>query len=93
MTVFIPVATPVSVGRTASVMSVAMAAKAKPTPMPSTGMEARICHGLSCQPASEAADIDTSSMPAASGHLKPIRRPISPASGPAKSRVIELGNR
>ena len=93
ITVFIPVATPVSVGRTASVMSVAMAAKAKPTPTPSTGMAARICHGLSCHSVSEPAEIDTSSMPAASGHLKPTRRPMSPASGPANSRVTELGSR
>jgi hypothetical protein len=93
MTVFIPVATPVSVGRTASVIRVAMAAKAKPTPTPSTGMDARICHGLSCHSVSDPAEIDTSSMPAASGHLNPTFRPISPASGPAKSKANELGSR
>ena len=93
MTVFMPVATPVSDGRTASVISVAIAAKAKPTPMPSTAKATRICHVSVFQNASITAEIPESSIPAASGHFDPIRRPITPAAGPAKSRVTELGSK
>src|SRR4029079_5646743 len=89
-TVFIPVATPVSVALTASVIRVAIAAKAKPMPMPSTARATRICHVSVFQNASISAETPESSIPAASGHFDPIRRPLPPAEGPAKSRVNEL---
>ena len=93
MTVFMPVATPVSVGRTASVISVAMAANAKPMPTPSTNIAMRICQERSWKAASDAAAAETRASPAARGHLEPIRRPISPAIGPANSSANELGRR
>jgi hypothetical protein len=48
-TVFIPVATPVSVGRTASVMSFGMAANATATPAEATANQNMSCHGAACQ--------------------------------------------
>ena len=86
-----PVAIPVSVGRTASVISVAIAANANPTPMPRNGIASRICHGSSFQIANEPAAAAENNIPATSGHLNPVFRPINPAAGPAKSSITDAG--
>ncbi len=93
MTVFMPPATPVSDGRTVCAMIVAIAANAKPMPMPNTGWLATICQGSSCQIASIPAPMPVSAIPIDIGHLNPMCRPISPAAGPANSSTIELGSR
>ena len=51
---FIPVATPVSDGRTASVISVAIDASANPIPAPSTAIGIKISQDRSFQSASDA---------------------------------------
>src|SRR5437867_5468021 len=91
ITVFIPDATPVSSGRTFSAISVAIAANAKPMPMPSTAWLTQICQGRSWNAASPDAEAATSASPIASGHLKPIRLPRRPATGPANSSITERG--
>ena len=49
-------------------------------------MAARICHGLSCgtRRSGRRPTIATTSIPAASGHLKPMPRPMRPASRPGE---------
>ncbi len=93
MTVFIPVATPVSVGRTDSVISVAIAANEKPTPTPRNGIAARISQGRSWNAASMPLAIAIVTIPIESGHFMLTRRPITPASGPAKSKTTDAGSR
>ena len=92
-TVFIPVATPISVASTFSAISATIAAKANPTPIPSAVLAAITCHGSSFDRASASAAALTISMPPASGHLEPKRRPISPAAGPEKSIASDVGRR
>ena len=88
-----PLATPVSDGRTDCAMIVAIAAKAKPMPTPKIGWLATTCQGSSCQIASIADATETSAIPIASGHLNPTLRPSRPPIGPAKSSTIALGSR
>ena len=93
MTVLMPVAMPVSVGSTASVMSAAIAANAKPTPTLSPAIETTISHGSEWSAASPKVDTAISTMPSASGHFDPNRRPSRPAAGPAPSMRSEPGSR
>ena len=90
-TVFMPVATPVSVRSTASTISLGMAANAKAMPQAGTMKASDTCQGSSCHIASAAQPSATMSIPATSGRRDPKRRPISPAAGPAISIESEAG--
>src|SRR5215207_10017320 len=93
MTVFIPVATPVSVGRTAVTMMFAIAAKVIGMPRPKTSIAATTCHGSSCHSASIMRPIVASVIPMLSGHFDPQRRPITPARGPIRKPARAAGTR
>ena len=92
-TVFIPLATPISSASTLSAISPAIAANAAPTPRPSSALRdedvPRIVVGGREQQRRDADD----QHPAGERPLRAERRPIVPASGPAKSIATELGSR
>src|ERR1044071_530690 len=70
-TVFMPVATPVSVGRTASTISFAIAANANGTPTPISTIQAEISPGWSWRRASRAMPAAVRSSPSTSGSREP----------------------
>jgi hypothetical protein len=93
ITVFIPVATPVSVGRTTSTMILAMAAKVIGRPAPRTSRPRTMCHPSECHTAMNPSPIAPSSIPRLSGHFACTWRLITPASGPLAKPVTALGSR
>ena len=70
-TVFMPVATPVSVGRTLSTISLGMTANANPMPTPQKMNAMAGCQGSACQVAMPAEPSATRSIPVTSGTRSP----------------------
>lgn len=92
MTVFMPVATPVSVGATASTTQLAIAANANPIPSPMTAVPTRNCHSCACSRASQAKASAEMTAPSSSGRRDPYRPPIQPLTGPATSMTVVEGS-
>ena len=88
-----PVAMPVSDGRTASTISFAIAAKAKGTPTPMKTMPIEIWYGCMWKTASDAMPTAASTSPPMSGRREPYRIPRRPAIGPATKPSRPPGSR
>src|SRR5438105_1577077 len=60
---------------------------------PSTIIPRTTCHGCPCQVAREPMLPAANSIPSASGHFEPYRRPSTPASGPETKPATAPGSR
>ena len=91
MIVFMPVATPVSVGSTASTTELAMAANANPIPSPMIAVPTMNCHSWACSRASQPKAVAEMIVPSINGSRDPYRLPSQPLSGPANSMTVVEG--
>ena len=92
MIVLIPVATPVWSWRTASTMRLAIAAKARPIPIPTSTPPIAISTSVPWNRASQTKASNANTPPRASGSREPKRVPNQPDSGPEPSITTALGS-
>ena len=92
VTVFIPVATPVSAGPTFSMIRFAIAANASPTPLPSRAPATNTSHFWSCANAITRNDSNASAAPVSSGGFEPNRFSSRPVCEPTMSIAVVEGS-